>query len=273
MSKLHLVIANKNYSSWSLRPWMALTMAGIPFRETIIPLDTPDTERLIAEHSRAGRVPVLYHGRTVIWESLAIMEYLAELFPEKHLWPKAMAARAMARSIANEMHAGFHALRSACPMNIRRPRRPLPLSDAVRKDIARIETIWRECRAKHGKGGKFLFGRFSNADAMYTPVVSRFETYDVPVAPDTRAYMDTIMEPRPSAPGRTRPSRRPGWCPPTRWIEPSQNRAFDSSKPEMPRIRTPTAIISGLRGATLSSQPAKSAEGTPPMTRPATAVR
>lgn len=193
MSKLHLVIGNKNYSSWSLRPWMALTMAGIPFRETVIPLDTPETAKLIAEHSGAGRVPVLHHGRQVVWESLAIMEYLAELFPEKHLWPKAVSARAVARAVANEMHAGFGALRKACPMNMRRPKKPVPLNDAARKDVARIEEIWRDCRAKFGKGGKFLFGKFSIADAMYTPVVSRFETFDVPVAEETRVYMDTIL--------------------------------------------------------------------------------
>ena len=103
MSKLHLIIGNKNYSSWSLRPWMALTMAGIPFHETLIPLDTPDTARLIAEHSQACRLPVLHHGRQTVWESLAIMEYLAELFPEKHMWPKAVSARANARAAINEV--------------------------------------------------------------------------------------------------------------------------------------------------------------------------
>jgi glutathione S-transferase len=193
MSKLQLVIGNKNYSSWSLRPWMALTMAGIPFRETLIPLDTPETARLIAQHTDAGRVPVLLHGRQTVWESLAIMEYLAELFPEKHLWPKTASARAIARAVSNEMHAGFGALRNACPMNLRRPKKPVPMSEQVLKDVARIEQIWRDCRAKFGKGGKFLFGRFSIADAMYTPVVTRFDTFAVTVADDTRAYMDTIM--------------------------------------------------------------------------------
>ncbi len=193
MSKLHLVIGNKNYSSWSLRPWMALTMAGVPFRETVIPLDTPDTERLIAEHSPAGRVPVLSHGRNVIWESLAIMEYLAELFPEKNFWPKTAAARAVARSVSNEMHAGFGALRNACPMNLRRPRKAVAMNDGVRKDVKRIEHIWRDCRARFGKGGKFLFGKFCIADAMYAPVVTRFDTYDIRIAEDTRAYMDAVM--------------------------------------------------------------------------------
>jgi glutathione S-transferase len=193
VSKLQLIIGNKNYSSWSLRPWMAMTMAGIPFRETVIPLDTPETAGLIAEHSRAGRVPVLHHGRHSVWESLAIMEYLAELFPEKHLWPKAVTARAIARSVSNEMHADFGALRNACPMNLRRQQKPVPLGEQAMKDVARIEHIWRDCRARFGKGGKFLFGRFSIADAMYAPVVTRFDTYLVTVADDTRAYMDTIM--------------------------------------------------------------------------------
>ena len=193
MSHLHLVIGNKNYSSWSLRPWMLLTMAGIPFAETVIPLDTPDTSRLIAEHSPAGRVPVLRHGRLAIWESLAIMEYLAEVFPEKSLWPKAVAARAMARAVANEMHAGFSNLRNACPMNLRRPRKPVPMSASALADVARVEDIWRQCRVKFAKGGKFLFGKFSIADAMYAPVVTRLDTYDIQVADDTRAYMDSVM--------------------------------------------------------------------------------
>ncbi|MBM3521121.1 MAG: glutathione S-transferase, partial [Alphaproteobacteria bacterium] len=115
MSKLHLVIGNKNYSSWSLRPWIALTMAKIPFTETIILLDRPDTARKIAAHSRAGRIPVLHHGKVTVWDSLAILEYVAELYPDRHLWPKNAAARAMARAVANEMHAGFSALRNACP--------------------------------------------------------------------------------------------------------------------------------------------------------------
>jgi glutathione S-transferase len=193
MSKLHLVIGNKNYSSWSLRPWMAMTMADIPFTETLVPLDTPDTHKLIAEHSPAGRVPVLRHGRLAIWESLAIMEYLAETFPEKHLWPKAMAARAVARAVANEMHAGFQALRNACPMNLRRPRRAVAFSDDVMANVRRIEEIWRDSRQRFGKGGKFLFGKFGIADAMYAPVVTRFDTYDIPVGDDTREYMANVM--------------------------------------------------------------------------------
>jgi glutathione S-transferase len=193
MAKLHLVIANKNYSSWSLRPWLAMTMAGLPFDETIIPLDTPSTKKQIAKHSGAGRVPILHDGKITIWETLAILEYLAETFPEKNFWPKAKAARAVARSISNEMHAGFSSLRNACPMNLRRPQKPVMLDDAIRADIARIEEIWRDCRKTYGKGGKFLFGKFCIADAMFAPVVTRFETYAIPVAKDTRVYMDTVL--------------------------------------------------------------------------------
>ena len=193
MSRLHLIIGNKNYSSWSLRPWIAMTMAGIPFNETVIPLDLPETRSRIAEHSSAGRVPVLHHGKLAIWESMAILEYLAEVFPEKNLWPKATAARAMARSVANEMHAGFSSLRNACPMNLRRPRRKVPMSDQVLADVARIETIWRDCRRSFGKSGKFLFGKFGIADAMFAPVVARFDTFDISVADDTRSYMENIL--------------------------------------------------------------------------------
>ncbi len=193
MSKLRLVIANKNYSSWSMRPWLAMSMAGIPFDETVIALDTPETKAAIAAHSKAGRVPVLHHGKITVWESLAILEYLADVFPEKHWWPKPVAARAMARSIASEMHAGFAALRNACPMNLRRAKRPVVMTQAALANVARIEAMWRECRMRFGKGGKFLFGKFCNADAMYAPVVTRLDTYAVPVRPDTRAYMDNVM--------------------------------------------------------------------------------
>jgi glutathione S-transferase len=193
MGKLHLIIGNKNYSSWSLRPWLVMTQAGIPFDETVIRLNAPDTKAKIAKFSPAGKVPILHHGKVAIWETLAILEYLAEIFPEKKLWPAGKAARAMARAVSNEMHAGFSALRSACPMNLRRARKPIELSDAVRRDAARIEDIWKTARNTHGKSGKFLFGRFSIADAMYAPVVTRFDTYAVPVSKESRAYMDAVM--------------------------------------------------------------------------------
>jgi glutathione S-transferase len=193
MATLHLVIGNKNYSSWSLRPWMALSMAHIPFEETVIPLDQPQTKKRISEHSAAGRVPVLHHGKLTVWESLAILEYLAEIFPEKKLWPEGKAARAAARSAASEMHCGFAALRNACPMNLRRPRNTVALSEAVKADIARIDALWRECRKDHSRKGKFLFGAFCNADAMFAPVVTRFDTYDIKVSSESRAYMEAVL--------------------------------------------------------------------------------
>src|SRR5437763_12292010 len=194
MGRLTLVIGNKVFSSWSLRPWFAMTAVGLPFEEIVIPLDKPDTERQIAEHSKAGRVPVLYHGKLKIWDSLAILEYLAETFPEKRLWPQGQAARAIARAVSNEMHSGFSALRNECAMNLRRPRMPVQVSDAANADAARIETIWRDCREKYGKAGRYLFGRFSIADAMFAPVVTRFDTYALPAGDHARAYMKTILE-------------------------------------------------------------------------------
>ena len=196
MAKFHLVIANKNYSSWSLRAWIAMREFAIPFTETVIALDQPSTQRQIRNHTGAGRLPVLHHGTTTIWESLAILEYLAEKFPDKALWPRTSAARAMARAVANEMHAGFGALRGACPMNLKRPRKPLtrPVSDDVKSNIRRIETLWEECRKAYGKGGPFLFGKFSIADAMYAPVVTRFDTYDLKVGGGARDYMDAVMD-------------------------------------------------------------------------------
>jgi glutathione S-transferase len=193
MAKLHLVIGNKNYSSWSLRPWMALSMAHIPFDETIIPLNQPPTKKRILEHSGAGKVPVLHHGKLTIWETLSILEYLAEVFPDKKLWPEGKSARAMARSVASEMHCGFAALRNACPMNLHRPRKAIALVDAVKADIARIDAFWRDCRRAYGRKGRFLFGSFSNADAMFAPVVTRFDTYDIKVSPESKAYMDAVL--------------------------------------------------------------------------------
>jgi len=193
MAKLHLVIGNKNYSSWSLRPWMALTMAHIPFDETVIPLYQPQSSKLICEHSAAGKVPILHHGKITVWESLAILEYLADAFPERKLWPGGKAARAAARSAATEMHSGFVALRNACPMNLRRPCKAIAMSEAVRTDVARIDALWRQCRNAHGRKGRFLFGPFSNADAMFAPVVTRFNTYDVKVSGESRAYMEAVL--------------------------------------------------------------------------------
>ena len=192
MAQPHLVVGNKNYSSWSFRPWLAMKATGIDFTEEVVPLSTPDTKARITEHSRAGRVPVLKHDGIVVWESLAIIEYLAERFPAARLWPADPQARALARSIAHEMHAGFQALRSSCPMNMRRPRRRLDISAAASEDVRRIDEMWQDCRATYGDAGPFLFGAFSAADAMYAPVVNRFDVYDLPVSRPARAYMEAV---------------------------------------------------------------------------------
>jgi len=195
MAALKLAIGNKNYSSWSMRPWLALRANDIPFVETMIPLytDNPADKEQILSFSRAGKVPVLVDGDTTVWDSLAIIEYIAERYPEVKLWPDDAAARAHARSVCAEMHSGFVPLRSECGMNLHRPIRPVTLSADAKANVARIEEIWRECRARHSANGPFLFGRFGAADAMYAPVVHRFRSYAIDVAPDTKAYMETMM--------------------------------------------------------------------------------
>jgi glutathione S-transferase len=190
---LHLVIGNKNYSSWSFRPWLAMKVAGIPFEETVISLEAADFKARVMAVSGAGKVPVLVDGETRVWESLAILEYLAEKFPAAALWPKDDSARAMARAVAAEMHAGFVSLRNLLPMNVHRPVKPRPLDDGSKTNVARIETLWRDCRARFGIGGPFLFGAFGAADAMYAPVVWRFHTYGVEVSEASRAYMRAVM--------------------------------------------------------------------------------
>jgi glutathione S-transferase len=190
---LKLILANKAYSSWSLRPWILLAQLKIPFEEVVIPMDQPETRASMLKHAPTGKCPSLYDGKIVIWESLAIIEYVAEAYPGKTVWPKGKAARAHARSLANEMHASFAALRQACPTNFRRPVGAINLNDEVRADVARIEAAWEHARATFGREGPFLFGRFSAADAMFAPVVNRFHVYDVPVSKPTRAYMETIM--------------------------------------------------------------------------------
>ena len=190
---LRLIIGNKNYSSWSLRPWIGLKAAGIPFDETVISLDAADFKAQITALSGAGKVPVLLDGNVRVWESLAILEYLAEKFPEAGLWPAAAPARAHARAVAAEMHSGFVPLRRHLPMNVRRPVKLRPLDDGAKADVKRIETIWGECRARFGAGGPFLYGRFSAADAMYAPVVWRFHTYAVEVSAIARTYMAAVL--------------------------------------------------------------------------------
>jgi glutathione S-transferase len=189
---LTLVIGNKNYSSWSMRPWVAAIAFGIPFTEVRILLDQPDTATSIANYSAAGRVPVLVAGDMTIWDSLAICEYLAEQFPDKHMWPQDVAARAMARSIVAEMHAGFTGLRSSMSMNIKASLPGRGRTAESQADIGRVCEIWEECLARFGHH-RFLFGDFSIADAFYAPVVMRFKTYGVALAPALQAYCDRML--------------------------------------------------------------------------------
>ena len=190
---LKLILANKAYSSWSLRPWILLAQLKIPFEELVIPMDQPETRANMLKYAPTGKCPSLQDGKIAVWELLAIIEYVAGAHPEKMVWPKGKAARAHARSLASEMHAGFGALRQACPTNFRRSVKAIALSDEVRADVARIEAAWAHARATFGREGPYLFGRFCAADAMFAPVVNRFHVYDVPVSKPTRAYMETVM--------------------------------------------------------------------------------
>src|ERR1700730_5951038 len=188
---LHLVIGNKNYSSWSFRPWLAMKVAGVAFDETVISLEAQDFKTRVTALSGAGKAPVLVAGAIRVWESLAILEYLAEKFPAAGLWPKDAGARAHARAIASEMPAGFAPLRRQLPMNMRRPVKARALDADAANDAMRIDAIWGECLSKYG--GPFLFGAFGAADAMYAPVVSRFHTYAVEIGDASRAYMHAAM--------------------------------------------------------------------------------
>lgn len=190
---LVLVIGNKNYSSWSMRPWLLLKQAGIPFREKQVWLRETDSAETIQKLSPGGRVPVLIDGRTKVWESLAICEYLAEKYPRAGVWPQDKEARTLARCISNEMHAGFQELRKAMPFNCR-ARIPLTeFPDAVRGDLARIFEIWEGCRKNYGRKGAFLFGKFTAADAMYAPICLRFQTYGVKLSPSCTAYSQSVI--------------------------------------------------------------------------------
>lgn len=188
MSTLKLVIGNKAYSSWSLRPWLLMRQAGIAFEELRVSLYAPDAQRHLLQHSPAGKVPVLKDADLVIWDSAAICEYLAEKYPQHRLWPADTRARAHARAISAEMHSGFTNLRSAMPMNVRREIPGRAVTPEVAAEIARISAIWNDCRSREPQGGAFLFGAFSIADAMYAPVVSRFRTYGVVLNGAAAAY-------------------------------------------------------------------------------------
>lgn len=172
-----LVIGNKTTSSWSLRPWLAMKQAGLPFAEIRINLRAPDKKEQIRAHSAAGKVPVLWAGDLMIWDSLAILEFLAERHPDKGLWPADTDARAIARSVSAEMHSGFQALREHCPMQFLATEPRETHIEPVQANIRRVIEIWKDCRTRFGEGGPFLFGGFTVADAMYAPVASRFRTY------------------------------------------------------------------------------------------------
>ena len=197
MADFTLVIGNKNYSSWSMRGWLMVKLAGIEFEEIVVPLDLPETQPTIRKHSPSGRVPVLLHRGLPVWESLAIAEYLNELKPEAGLWPASLAARTHARAISTEMHAGFLDLRTNMPVNIRASFAGKGMTPAVRADIERITGMWRDTRKRFAgsapKDNGFLFGAFSAADAMYAPVVTRLRTYGVKVDKDTDAYCTAVL--------------------------------------------------------------------------------
>ncbi|BCK74482.1 glutathione S-transferase [Acetobacter aceti NRIC 0242] len=195
MSEGRLVIGTKRYSSWSLRGWLPVRLAGLDVSEEVIPLRQSDSSARITQVSPNGKVPCLEHQSVKVWDSLAIAEYCAELEPT--LWPENREARAMARSISAEMHSGFQGVRSAMPMNLGRIQRPLkePLSEAVIKDIARIDSIWTEARRRFGAGGDYLFGHdFTNADVAFAPIVARFLSYDVDVSGVSRAYIEAVRK-------------------------------------------------------------------------------
>lgn len=193
MGNLVLVIGTRSWSSWSLRPWLALKQAGLPFEEVLIRLRQPGSKEKILAQSPSGRVPVLKDGGLVIWDSLAICEYVAEIACAVPLWPENKGARAVARAVSAEMHSGFPALREHLSMDLTRdlPLPELPLD--ARADVERVQSSWNDCRGRFGGGGPFLFGRWSIADAMYAPVVTRFNTYGVPLDPVSRAYADAVL--------------------------------------------------------------------------------
>jgi glutathione S-transferase len=188
-----LVIGTRKWSSWSLRPWIALKQAGLPFQEVTIALRQPDTKARILEYSPSGKIPVLIDGAVVVWESLAILDHLADRFPTRGLWPAEPVARGHARAISSEMHAGFAALRRELGMDVSAELPAPDLTPDAKADVARIQTIWREARQRFGGAGPFLFGRFTNADAMFAPVATRFRTYGIELDPVCRDYADAVL--------------------------------------------------------------------------------
>jgi glutathione S-transferase len=191
---LTLLIGNKRYSSWSMRPWIAMKVLGVVFDEILLPLYQPESPAQVLRYSPTGKVPALIDGETVVWETLAILDYLVDRSPGLKMWPDDLAARGMARAVSAEMHAGFGPLRKHMPMNTMRDRaKPRDIPADVAANVKRIDAIWTQARVQFGKGGPFLFGAFSAADAMYAPVVSRFASYSVPVSAVSKDYMGVMM--------------------------------------------------------------------------------
>ena len=194
MADLTIYLGNRNYSSWSLRPWLVLKRTTVAFDEVVIPLYQSGSRETILKYSPSGRLPALRHGAVTVWDSLAICEYLAESFPNFALWPTEPAARAMARAVSAEMHAGFEALRQHLPMNVRSSFPGRDIAPEVQADINRVMAIWRDCRTRFGEGrGEFLFGDFTIADAMFAPVVTRFRTYRIDLEREADAYCTAVM--------------------------------------------------------------------------------
>ncbi|MAU40350.1 MAG: glutathione S-transferase [Kordiimonas sp.] len=193
MTTYQLVIGNKNWSTWSLRPWLLMKMAGIEFEEVFIQLRQDDTRAQCRAHSPSFKVPVLKAGELKVWDSLAICEFLADCYPEKMLWPQEARVRAVARAVSAEMHSGFQSLRQQMPMECKAIHDPIVMDEALQHDVQRIMEIWQDCRHCYGQGGPFLFGDFSIADAMFAPVASRFVTFQVPLAEPCLSYVKTIM--------------------------------------------------------------------------------
>ena len=197
MAALTLVIGNKNYSSWSMRPWVLMKQLGIPFEEKMLRFHSSQWNAEIERWSPSRLVPVLWNGDHAVWDTLAIAEALHELFPDRGVWPRDAAARAFARSASAEMHSGYRDLRGAMPMNIRSSHPGKGMNPAVQANIDRIEALWKEARTRFGSGGPFLFGAFCAADAMFAPVTTRFRTYGVKLSAESQRYCDAVL----AAPG------------------------------------------------------------------------
>lgn len=264
MSELKLIIGTKNLSSWSLRPWFFLKQHQVPFAEQVVELDQPGTRSAILRVSPSGRVPALVDGETTVWESLAICEYAAERFDLPGAWPADRAARAQARSIAAEMHAGFAALREALSFDATRRPEAKKLSEAASADVARVIAIWREARERFGRGGEWLFGAFGIADAMFAPVAMRFYSYAIPLEGAAQQYLWTIISSapirewiggafldlavqKPKAGAPPEPARVP--------IAANKPAGAAYSAPATPAARVPPTLVPGNAGKASTAEP------------------